>query len=341
MELFLFSSMYDSIVNHNNTNNVEKIDIIQNVDSIQWMENFQSVGTFYLELMDKNISEYLTPGRCLLREDTNTYALIKTVNKVNGRVIVTGMFDALEYVVNTTTKTITNSYDGLYSLLNTNGRNNLTYTRNANTVRVATDSYETTWETLGDSIIELCKKTNTGYKLVGASSVLIYQGNELDDLSISDTTDDIYNESLTLDNSEAVNIAYVAGEDSGSSRIVEKVINPTFAVNSDEAYREIYVDARDIQKEDGMSDTAYRLLLRERGLKKLQDQNRQTIFKCEFNPNRINGIVYRKDFNVGDIIPVWSKRFNRRTKMRVVSATEVLEPKNVNNTRVIIDLEEV
>lgn len=82
-----------------------------------------------------------------------------------------------------------------------------------------------------------------------------------------------------VDKSDYINVAYVAGEGEGEQRQVEKVLESGFEENAMEnvgfSRREMYVDARDLQKENNDGETIteeeYKQLLQQRGLEDLSE----------------------------------------------------------------------
>lgn len=340
MELFLTNCMYDGIADHTNINNNSTYSIIQNIISIQWEENFADVGTFYIEKeYVKKDDEMFIPGSSVYRNDINKYGIIEKIEIENGVLKVYGYLDALNKIINKVQLNISNTYDGLYSLLN-QPRGGVTYSRSISTVNVSTGTFQTTWDNWRETIIDMCNRSNTGYRVNGAFSIEIYQGNILSNNPISDEITSIYKEKLLLDNSETANVAIVAGEDTGTSRVVVSVNNPNFEIHINTAYSEIYIDARDLQRDDGESLPSYEERLKQRGLSKLQEFNPISSFSCELE-NGQHGYEYRKDFRVGDIFPIWINELDIRKNMRVAKATEVEEPSFASYVRTIIELEEV
>jgi len=74
-------------------------------------------------------------------------------------------------------------------------------------------------------------------------------------------------------NTDYPNIAYIFGENkaSGGQQLRESVI---VDLSEGGETRELFVDAGDIRKEGGISDTAYKELLRQRGLERLAEEGR-------------------------------------------------------------------
>lgn len=99
--------------------------------------------------------------------------------------------------------------------------------------------------------------------------------------------------------SDHKNFAYVAGEGTGSERIITSVN----MIPDGGSRRELYVDARDIRKtlSDGtaLSDEAYLLNLKSRGTEKLKAHGLVEHAECSIDSNA--NLVYRTDYDIGDI----------------------------------------
>ena len=120
------------------------------------------------------------------------------------------------------------------------------------------------------------------------------------------------------------NVAYVAGEDSGSDR---KVVEVDISKEGDQR-REIYVDARDLQSADDAGNTLYtedeyRSLLYQRGLEKLSEHELIESVDSEIDPYA--NLVYLKDFDLGDLVTFRHPEFGIEVDKRITEVREVLE----------------
>lgn len=131
-------------------------------------------------------------------------------------------------------------------------------------------------------------------------------------------TDSLY----ITDSTDFCNAALVAGEGEGADRITAVII-PS-ATKKDR--RELYVDARDLQKnqassEDPMSDAEYALVLMRRGQKKLLDYQKYQSYECSLQLTGEEGYVFGKDYNLGDIITLTDNVLKVQLQARVKSHT--------------------
>lgn len=126
-------------------------------------------------------------------------------------------------------------------------------------------------------------------------------------ISFSEETGSISGVEYEYDISEYANFATVAGGGEGSDRVFVDVnladnsTNPDFlGINR----REVYIDARDLQREDTENLVRYQNRLKERGREKLVSEfNIKEGFSCDVNYNKYE---YSVDYNVGDIMLIKS-----------------------------------
>jgi hypothetical protein len=122
------------------------------------------------------------------------------------------------------------------------------------------------------------------------------------------------------------NVAVVAGEGEGSSR-VHYSVNPT-----EQGYsrRELYVDARDLQSsyyDSATSQTVtlpqaeYEKLLLERGKEKLKDVAEVESFEGKLRNDDGSMFIYKRDYFKGVIVTVIDRLLNVKLSARVTAVT--------------------
>ena len=114
------------------------------------------------------------------------------------------------------------------------------------------------------------------------------------------------------------NKAYVAGEGEGTDRTVVVV-----DLSDGEEARELYVDARDIQRDEDTTDEDYRAMLYQRGLEKLAGCQRTESF--EGTGKSIENFAYMADWDLGDIVTVYHAALGLIMHERVTEVEEVYE----------------
>ena len=120
------------------------------------------------------------------------------------------------------------------------------------------------------------------------------------------------------------NFAYVAGEGEGTDRVIVEVDMRT---SPDEIRREIWVDARDLQKEDSdgnvLTDAEYKALLFERGKEKIAEYPVVETVNSDVDANA--NLVYRQDFDYGDLCTYINTEIDVETAKRITEIMEVYE----------------
>lgn len=114
------------------------------------------------------------------------------------------------------------------------------------------------------------------------------------------------------------NKAYVAGEGEGADRIVE-IVDET----AGEEAREVYVDARQLRREEGVTEAEYRALLGQKGREALASHVRVESF--EGGGDAVGNFLYRADWDLGDIVTVQYARLGITLHARVTEVEEVCE----------------
>lgn len=116
---------------------------------------------------------------------------------------------------------------------------------------------------------------------------------------------------------EYKNFAYVAGEGEGAARVMVEVDE-----TKGERRRELYVDARDLQRES-LTMAQYQENLKQRGLEKLAEYQRQTTLDGAVDINA--NLVYRVDFDLGDICTYVDHEAGIEITQRITELSEVYE----------------
>lgn len=114
------------------------------------------------------------------------------------------------------------------------------------------------------------------------------------------------------------NRAYVAGEGEGTDRTVVVV-----DLSAGEEVRELYVDARDIQREEDTTEEDYKAMLRQRGLEKLAECVKVENF--ESDGEDVENFAYMVDWDLGDIVTVQYARLGITMHERITEVEEVYE----------------
>lgn len=115
------------------------------------------------------------------------------------------------------------------------------------------------------------------------------------------------------------NVCYVGGRGEGEARIY--VIAGDDTATGLERY-EVFVSASDVSDE-GLTDAEYREALIQRGNNALQSDVMSNSFECVTEATR--NFVYKRDYDLGDIITVQKENWGLASDLRLTSITEVYE----------------
>lgn len=315
----------------------EPIGLLQNDISIIWLENYQSPGEAKItaRATPTNIA-MLVDGNRIYNADSNTVARIchtETVESgeevfIEARADLTA--ELLSDRVVMATENVRNVEAGMYSIYSKN-RRALPIDIAAAQGYTETTETEITWNSVLEAEITLAESSGLGFTVdfdpeTAVETFRVYRGT---DRSV-ETSDDyvgyfgtdaanIFDVQITSGTTDFKNVAVVAGEGEGSARTVRIV---SLGNVTGENRRELYVDARDIQREyqvatltgydekgnptysyETKTYTAaqYNALLDARGYEKLAEHLRDFGIACDIEQNNI---VYGEDYFLGDRMPI-------------------------------------
>ena len=187
---------------------------------------------------------------------------------------------------------------------------------------------QATWKNLLTVEERLAKASGLGFRVryePGVMTFEVYAGTDHSVLQkerpvviFSDEFGNLADPKYTSTSTGYKNKAYVAGEGEGTDRTVVVV-----DLSAGEEIRELYVDARDIQRGDGVSDEDYRAMLYQRGLEKLAECQRVESF--EGTGESIENFAYMTDWDLGDIVTVHHAALGLIMHERVTAVEEVYE----------------
>lgn len=130
--------------------------------------------------------------------------------------------------------------------------------------------------------------------------------------------DNLINMTYEYSDKDYRNYAVVAGQGEGTER-VSVVVNKT----DGEARRELFVDARDLQQEDGESLEDYKVRLLRRGDEKLAEY--VAVEKCEAEIDTQSNLEYMVDFELGDLCTITETEHGITCEKRITECEEVYE----------------
>lgn len=185
------------------------------------------------------------------------------------------------------------------------------------------NSYGNLWE----EVKKLCLKygMNVEFRYYNNGTLITIFGvisggyNRTSSVNLSTDLGFLTDSSYLWDSTDYCNTALVAGEGEGADRTTVSII-PSTAIQR--ARRELYVDARDLQKDsastqDPMTDEEYAQALTERGQKKLLDYPLYESYECSLQLTGEEGYVFGTDYNLGDLVTLTDNVLKVQVQARV------------------------
>lgn len=313
---------------------VNRISIIGNrYVSCLWAEGYNTVQKFTLELQEtEEFRKKIRPDFYVGRNDRKTMMVIKTVQIKDGKIIASGsqatrVLDDVNFVGtikanSVISDSIKNAYDS------SNGYRAVEFAEGN-----LPDFYGS--QISNKSILNLCEtmcqSVDVGFRSVRGSGkifVELYKPEENPNLIYSEKYGNLIVDSITLSTEKQKNYAVVLGAGEGANRTRVDV-----DVTNGEDRREIIVDAKDLQVEDGETDSEYRARLYARGLEKLLENQRT--WECAFTPISKD---FGSRFDLGDILTVSLPEYNLKLKARVSKFSQKAQNNKVNTTIEVGDI---
>lgn len=121
------------------------------------------------------------------------------------------------------------------------------------------------------------------------------------------------------------NVAYVKGSGEGDER-KQQIVGDASGIER----FELFVDARDVSDtrivedvEEPIPDDEYYPMLTQRGNEKLADTKEVFTFESEINTK--SNLTYKKDYNLGDIVTTFSRKWGIVSHPRITEITETVD----------------
>lgn len=181
-------------------------------------------------------------------------------------------------------------------------------------------STQISYKNLMDAVTELCGASVIGIKTVFTPAtrvftVALYKGADSQAV-FSKEYENLTEQSYTESAADYANTALIGGEGEGESRTFASIVS-----GSGETRREVFIDAKDLQKSDfgdGYSDA-----LIFRGQSKLSEQEIRYSFDTSVNPH--GNLTYKTDFDLGQTVKVMSKAWGVSMTTRITEIEETYD----------------
>lgn len=303
--------------------------------SLVWEEAYQDAGECQLVCaISPAATALLKNGYFVGKKDRSTLWQIKSTEKYEGLLWANG------FTVNQTLL-YDRIYDGTLNtgVVETTLRNAVIAKRPApivglSTLRGLEESHvsQHTYPDLFSLSQDLCGQTDLGFRFIHdrTNRMLlfdVYKGENRTNVRFSEDYGNLANLALKQSENDYKNVAYVGGAGDGADR--------TFVVCGDTdteglERHEMFVDARDLSREDGQSLSDYQALLQARGLEKLNEHNKGLTVSFDIASND-----FGVKFDVGDTVTALLKSDGLKLYVRIMSAKQTYE-KNKRKTQITV-----
>ena len=317
--------------------------IIDSFNSLSWARRYYDVGSFSVEIISdiyKNIQD--SEAKYLYCTDFKETAILETLDYDDRGsttiVILTGRFleNLLENRVIKTTRTYRGTTEQIARSIVNDFCINCQYP--IEKLQLGTYKglgqnriFQVTGEDVKTTLYELLKLDELSYSIDydfenDELKFYVWQGLDRTEaqennswVTFSKNFENIQNDKYSIDETKYKNIAVVAGQGEGADRTIVEVNK----VKSGEDRKELYVDARDLQQDEDMTETEYLNTLKQRGESALQENNRVETTEFEIDPD--SNLQYKKDYDLGDKVTYKNEDLNLYIENRIIEIAEVFE----------------
>ena len=285
--------------------------------SCLWSEGYNTIENFTLELVETDEYKKKVAVDCYVgRDDRNTLMIIKTVQFGNGKIVASGKQATRVLGDVSFIGTISSGSNIDTSVINAyNNSDKYRGVEFINTSLGVKYHHQISNKSFSELCETMCQSEDVGFRAKrGAGNVLIefYQPGEKENLVFSEKFGNLTVNSVSISSENYKNYAIVLGEGDGDSR-TKVVIDLT----NGEERRDLIVDARDLQSEDGETAESYRERLTTRGFENLIE--RTQTFSCAFTPYSSD---FGKKYDLGDVLTVYLTDYGITLKARVAKFTQ-------------------
>lgn len=285
--------------------------------SCAWSEGYNTTQPFTLDVLaTEEYKKKVKPDCYVGRDDRKTLMVIKTVWVKSGHIVATGK-QANRCLDDVTCETIIQeganlanairaAYDASFKFENIEFRKqelDVVYDH-----QISNKSCLKLMETM-------CQETDTGFRVVrdGKKIIAEFYKPEVDpNRVLSERYGSLKIDTITMSTENLKNYAVVLGEGEGADRYRIYV-----DLSEGTQKRAIFVDARDIHREDGEDNASYDARLYARGIEKLMEQ--KGTWECAMNPlPQEFGHLY----DLGDMITVLLPDYDMKLQSRITRFTQ-------------------
>lgn len=317
--------------------NFVEIGTISNFDSLIWDRRYYEPGTFEI-YVSYDEWEIISGGKYVCRSDNTDTAIIEHIGFGNEgkNVFAKGrMMEALlqDFVIHSQT-TFSGTHEAVArSIVSQFAMTKMSKLQLGELSNIGTSiEVQCTGDNVMDKGYEVLKSVDASLEVIydyalDTLKFRVWNGKDrTSDQSVntlavfSDDEGSAESPSYDYDVTDYRNYAYIAGEDSGNNRVIVTLDSRT---DSSEDIREVWIDARDLQMEDGMTSNQYKALLLQRGSEKMAEYQISEIVDAIESSNK--SLVYRKDFDLGDLCEYINEKNGIYASVRITEVVETYE----------------
>lgn len=285
--------------------------------SCMWSEGYNSTQPFTMELQASDEYKKKVQPDCYVgRDDRKTMMVIKTVKVKNGRIVASGKqasrclddvaFEGTIPAGRLLGDSIKGAYDSSHGYEGFEvAASDLPVVYNH---QIANKSIMNLLETM-------CQDTDTGFRVIRVNRKLrveFYRPEQNLKLKLAKSYGNMRVDEVTLSTENKKNYAIVLGEGEGDARSRVYV-----DLSSGEQRRAMFVDARDILREDGEADASYNSRLYARGVEQLL--TKQGTWECALTPLAAE---FGTRYDLGDIVTVLLPDYGMKIQSRIQRFTQ-------------------
>lgn len=298
--------------------NLKRIAVIESrYVSCMWSEGYNSTQPFTMELQASDEYKQKVQPDCYVgRDDRKTMMVIKTVKSKDGRIVASGKqatrclddvaFEGTIPAGRLLGDSIKGAYDASF------GYEPFEFA--SSDLPVVYD-HQISNKSILELLETMCQDTDTGFRVVRSNKRLrveFYRPEINYKLKLAQNYGNMRVDEVTLSTENKKNYAIVLGEGEGDERFRVYV-----DLSSGDQKRAMFVDARDVLREEGESDSSYSARLYARGIEQLL--TKQGTWECALTPL---GEEFGSRYDLGDIVTVLMPDYGMKIQSRIQRFTQ-------------------
>lgn len=282
-----------------------------------WSEGYNTVENFSIELPKTDFyKKRVKPDFYVGRNDRKTLMVIKSVEFLENSIVAYGkqatrILDDLAFIGtikenSLVDESIKNAYDSSEKIDNVQVKSGSLGVKYKG--QISNKSFLGLFE-------QMCQSTDVGFRSVrenGTITIDFYQPPKNPNLVFSEKFGNLSIQEIVLSTENEKNYAIVLGSGEGENRTRVDV-----DLSNGSEKKQFIIDARQIQQENGETESAYKNRLYARGLEALLEKNKT--WNCKFSPSDID---FGTKYDLGDILTVYLTEYGFKIQGRLARFTQ-------------------